>query len=212
MVGQSLLWMSTLMKKSFFPNNKIVIASHNAGKVREIRDLIIPFGFEIASAADYGCEEPDETETTFEGNALLKARFVAEHCQCAALADDSGLVVPALGGEPGVYSARWAGENRDFNVAMAKVSERLTPDMDTRAYFVCALALVCPDGTELTFTGMCHGRLQFPPKGTFGFGYDPIFVMDGQMRTFGEMPYEEKKLYSHRTEAFKKFKTFLESC
>ena len=212
MVRYSLLWMPAFMKNPLFPDNKIVIASHNAGKVREIRDLMLPFGFDVTSAADYGCAEPDETEATFEGNALLKARFMSKHCQSAALADDSGLVVPALNGDPGVYSARWAGENRDFNVAMTKVHERLTPDKDSRAYFVCALALVCPDGTEFTFTGTCHGRLQFPPKGAFGFGYDPIFVMDGETRTFGEMPYEEKKLYSHRTEAFKKFKAFLESC
>lgn len=189
-------------------NHKLVIASQNKGKIIEIADLLAPLGFVVSSAADYTAVEPEETEDTFEGNALIKARFVHNETQLAALADDSGLVIPALGGEPGVYSARWA-ENGDFGIAMAKVQARLTSDMDTSAYFVCALAFIDIDGKESVFTGTCHGHIQFPARGLSGFGYDPIFVPNGETRTFGEMPYIEKKQYSHRSHAFKQFQEFL---
>ena len=187
---------------------KIVIASHNKGKVVEIEPLLAPLGFIVSSAADYGLTEPEENEDTFEGNALIKARYVHNATQMASLADDSGLVIPALGGDPGVYSARWA-ENGDFSVAMQKVQERFLPGMDSSAYFVCVLAFMLADGTEMTFRGTCHGRIQFPAKGLSGFGYDPIFVPDGETRTFGEMPYSEKKKYSHRSHAFEQFQAFL---
>lgn len=189
-------------------NHKLVIASQNKGKIIEISDLLAPLGFIVSSAADYTSIEPEETEDTFEGNALIKARFVHGKTQFAALADDSGLVIPALGGEPGVYSERWA-ENGDFGIAMKKVQARLTPDMDPSAYFVCALAFIDINGSEFTFTGTCHGHIQFPSKGLSGFGYDPIFVPNGETRTFGEMPYVEKKHYSHRSHAFKQFQEFL---
>lgn len=189
-------------------NQKLVIASQNKGKIIEIADLLAPLGFIVSSAADYTSVEPEENEDTFEGNALIKARFVHGETGLAALADDSGLVIPALGGDPGVYSARWA-ENGDFGVAMKKVHERLTPDMDSSAYFVCALAFIDINGAEFTFTGTCYGHIQFPAKGLSGFGYDPIFVPNGETRTFGEMPYVEKKQYSHRSHAFKQFQEFL---
>ncbi|MES2253253.1 MAG: RdgB/HAM1 family non-canonical purine NTP pyrophosphatase [Pseudomonadota bacterium] len=195
-------------KNSKWFNQKLVIASHNKGKVVEIRELLSPLGFSVSSAADYDLAEPEETEDTFEGNALLKARFVYKATQLSVLADDSGLVIPALGGDPGVYSARWA-ENGDFNVAMEKVQSRLLPDMDPAAYFVCVLAFVDVNGTEALFKGTCHGHIQFPQKGTFGFGYCPIFVPDGETRTFGEMPYSDKQKYSHRSRAFEQFQQFL---
>ena len=187
---------------------KLIIASHNKGKVVEIADLLAPLGFIVSSAADYALAEPEETEDTFEGNALIKARFVHSHTKQAALADDSGLVIPALGGEPGVYSARWA-ENGDFKIAMAKVQSRLQTVMDHSAYFVCALAFINTDGTEFVFTGTCHGHIEFPAKGLTGFGYDPIFVPNGETRTFGEMLYTDKKKYSHRSRAFEQFQQFL---
>lgn len=189
-------------------NQKLVIASQNKGKVVEINDLLAPLGFIVSSASEYTDVEPEENAGTFEGNALIKARFVHQTTKLAALADDSGLVIPALGGEPGVYSARWA-ENGDFSIAMAKVQKRLTPDMDHSAYFVCALAFIDIDGKESVFTGTCHGHIQFPAKGLSGFGYDPIFIPNGETRTFGEMPYSEKKKYSHRSQAFKQFQEFL---
>lgn len=198
------------MNEKLFPQKQLVIASHNAGKVQEIRELLLPLGLNISSAFDHSIVEPEETETTFEGNALLKARAVCRQTHLSSLADDSGLVITALGGDPGVYSARWAGETRDFNIAIEKIKEKLNKQCDVKAYFVCVLALVCPDGTEVTFRGTCHGHLQFPSRGNFGFGYDPIFVLDGQTKTFGEMHPEEKKQYSHRTHAFKKFLDFLE--
>ena len=189
-------------------NQKLVIASQNKGKIIEIADLLAPLGFIVSSAADYTSVEPEENEDTFEGNALIKARFVHNETRLAALADDSGLVIPALGGEPGVYSARWA-ENGDFGIAMAKVEARLTSNMDPSAYFVCALAFIDATGKESVFTGTCHGHIQFPAKGLSGFGYDPIFIPNGETRTFGEMPYLDKKQYSHRSHAFKQFQEFL---
>jgi len=200
--------MRTDDKTSKWLNQKLVIASHNKGKVLEIRELLSPLGFSVSSAAEYDLADPEETEDTFEGNALLKARFVQSATHLAALADDSGLVIPALGGDPGVYSARWA-ENGDFKCAMEKVQSRLLPDMDHSAYFVCVLAFLDVDRTEATFKGTCHGRVQFPQKGTFGFGYCPIFVPDGETRTFGEMPYSDKQKYSHRSRAFEQFQQFL---
>ena len=189
-------------------SGRLVVASHNAGKVREIGDLIRPFGIEAASAADLGLPEPEETADSFEGNARLKARAAAGGAGLPALADDSGLAVEALGGEPGIYAARWAEtpEGRDFGVAMQKVWERLeearAPE-PRRAAFVCALSLAWPDGYDETFVGRCEGRIVSPPRGTKGFGYDPIFVPDGHDITFGEMEPADKHAISHRADAFR---------
>ncbi|MEL7490580.1 MAG: RdgB/HAM1 family non-canonical purine NTP pyrophosphatase [Pseudomonadota bacterium] len=190
---------------------KLVIASHNAGKVREIGDLVRPYEIEAVSAAALNLAEPEETESTFVGNAALKARAAAHDSGLPALADDSGLCVSALDGAPGIYSARWAGEPRDFGVAMDKVRGALD-ELDTedfRAHFVCALCLAWPDGHEETFEGAVHGNLQFPPRGHLGFGYDPIFVPVGDTRTFSEIEPEEKHRISHRARAFKRL---VEAC
>jgi XTP/dITP diphosphohydrolase len=185
---------------------RLVIASHNAGKVREIAELMRPHGIAVVSAAELGLAEPEETGETFAENALLKARAAASASGLPALADDSGLVVPALGGEPGVHSARWAGPDRDFGRAMAEVERRLEAlgTADRRAHFVCALALAWPDGHAEIFEGAVHGRLVWPPRGTRGFGYDPMFQPDGHDLTFGEMDPEAKHAISHRAKAFEK--------
>jgi len=182
----------------------IVIASHNAGKVREIGELLAPMGVKAVSAAELGLPEPEETEESFAGNALLKARAAAEAADMPALADDSGLTVRALDGEPGINSARWAGPKRDFAVAMTKVNRALGDAADRRAAFVCALAVARPDGAEAVFEGTVAGHLTWPPRGGRGFGYDPIFVPDGHTLTFGEMAPVAKHAMSHRADAFAK--------
>ena len=187
-----------------FEGENIVIASHNPGKVEEIAALLAPFGTETVAAADLGLGEPEETGKTFAANAALKARAAAEASGLAALADDSGLQVAALNGCPGIYSARWAGPEKDFQVAMRKVEAAL-PGKDGRgAAFTCALALAWPDGHLEAFEGHVHGRLVWPPRGDKGFGYDPIFVPDGYRTTFGEMAPEDKHRISHRADAFRK--------
>jgi len=183
---------------------RIVIASHNAGKVREIGDLLQPLGVTAVSAGDLGLPEPEETETTFTGNALLKARAAANAAGLPALADDSGLSVDALGGDPGIYSARWAGPDKDFRVAMEKVNDALGDTPDRAAAFICALAVAQPNGAEAVFEGTVRGRLTWPPRGDRGFGYDPIFVPDGFDITFGEMEPDQKHAMSHRADAFAK--------
>ena len=187
-----------------FTESKLVIASHNRGKVREIGDLLAPFGVTTASAGDLGLPEPDETGTTFVDNALLKARAAAERSDLPALADDSGLAVRALDGAPGIYSARWAGPDGDFDAAMARVERELGDNDDRSAYFVCALALCWPDGHTEVFEGTVDGTLAWPPRGTRGFGYDPVFVADGHDVTFGEMDPDAKHAISHRADAFRK--------
>lgn len=185
-------------------SGRLVVASHNSGKVREIAALLAPLGVEAVSAASLGLPEPEETETTFAGNAALKARAAANASGLPALADDSGLEVFALGGAPGVYSARWAGSGKDFAVAMERVWTELRArgGDDPSARFVCALALAEPTGTTQVFEGEARGRVVWPPRGTRGFGYDPIFQPDGHDRTFGEMSHEEKLPLTHRTRAF----------
>ncbi len=196
----------------------LVVASHNRGKVREIFDLLSPFGLKVKSASELGLPEPEETGTTFEANAVLKARAAADASELLSLADDSGLAVDALGGEPGVYSARWAGEARDFSAAMQKIEDRLqaagaTSPERRRAQFVCVLALAFPDGGIATFPGRVDGAIVWPPRGNRGFGYDPIFLPDGHSRSFGEMSAEEKHGWrpgdehalSHRARAFQLF-------
>ena len=184
----------------------LVVASHNQGKVREIKDLLAPFGIVTKGAAGLGLPEPEETETTFAGNAALKARAAAKASGLPALADDSGLAVTALGGAPGIYSARWAGETKDFSFAMQRVERELKEKgaQDFSAKFVCALALAEPGKKPEIFEGEVHGRLLFPPRGTRGFGYDPIFVADGMSETFGEIEPARKHAMSHRARAFAK--------
>lgn len=193
---------------------KLVIASHNAGKVREIRALLEPFGIEPVSAGDLGLPEPEETGTTFAENALLKAHAAAQGSGLPALADDSGLCVAALGDAPGVYTADWAekqpfegGPGRDWYMAMGKVEGLLAeqgPDVDRSARFVCTLALAWPDGHAELFEGRAEGRLTWPPRGALGFGYDPVFVPVGNILTYAEIDPAEKHAISHRADAFAK--------
>jgi XTP/dITP diphosphohydrolase len=187
-----------------FAGGRLVLASHNPGKLREIEELLAPFGAEIVSAGALGLPEPEETGTTFEANAALKARLAAEGARLPALADDSGLVVPALGGDPGIYSARWAGPTKDFSMAMRRVEERLAGIADRRASFVAVLALAWPDGHVESFRGEVHGTLVWPPRGEKGFGYDPMFLAEGETLTFGEMAPAKKHAMSHRAVAFRK--------
>ncbi len=187
-----------------FTGGKLVIASHNPGKVGEIADLLAPFGAEVISAGDLGLPEPVEDGLTFIANAEIKARAAAEASGLPALADDSGLAVHALDGAPGIYSARWAGPGKDFHAAMRKVEEQLENKADRSAHFACALSLCWPDGHLETFEGQVHGSLVWPPRGDRGFGYDPAFVADGLDLTFAEMDPEAKHAISHRAVAFKK--------
>ena len=184
---------------------KLVIASHNPGKVREIAALLEGRGLEIVSASDLDLPEPEETGTTFVMNAELKARAAADLSGIPALADDSGLCVEALGGDPGIFSARWAGESKDFAVAMALVEDKLAAidDAPRDAHFVCALALAWPDGHVEWFEGRVDGTLVWPPRGDRGFGYDPAFLADGERETFGEMDQTRKHAISHRADAFR---------
>ena len=187
-----------------FRERRLVIATHNRGKLAEIDDLLRPFHIEVVGAGTLGLPEPEETGDGFEANASLKAHAAAEAGGLPALADDSGLVIPALGGEPGIYSARWAGPQRDFSLAMRTVEDRLRGKVDRRAYFVAALALAWPDGHAEVFRGEAHGVLIWPPRGDKGFGYDPMFQPDGDTRTYGEIEPAEKHRISHRAAAFRK--------
>ena len=185
--------------------SKLVVASHNAGKVREIGALLEPFGIETVSAGDLGLPEPEETGLTFQANAELKARAAAEASGLLALADDSGLAVTALNGDPGIYSARWAGPSKDFSLAMEKVEQALkeTGSDDRSAAFICGLALATPDGNMDYFEGRVEGTLVWPPRGDKGFGYDPVFVANGYDITFAQMEPEAKHAISHRADAFR---------
>jgi XTP/dITP diphosphohydrolase len=185
----------------------LVIASHNEGKVREIRELLSPYGLIVKSAAELSLSEPEETGTTFAENAALKAEAAASSSGSMALADDSGLAVEALDGAPGIYSARWAGAEKDFYAAMRRIEQELSKhnEQQRSAKFVCALALAGPDGELEVYEGEVHGHLEFPPRGQNGFGYDPIFVPEGLTQTFGEMDPAQKHAMSHRARAFEKF-------
>ncbi len=185
---------------------RLVIASHNAGKVREFGELLAPFDIVVAAAAELGLAEPKETGSSFEENACLKALASARGAGLPALADDSGLVVPALDGAPGIFSGRWAGEERDFNLAMAAVNRELEarPGADRTAHFAAALTLAWPDGHCETFMGRVDGSLVWPPRGERGFGYDPMFVAAGHELTFGELEPGHKHAISHRADAFAK--------
>jgi XTP/dITP diphosphohydrolase len=189
---------------------KLVAATHNPGKAREIAALL-EGRFELVAASEVGVPEPDETESTFSGNALLKARHAAERSGLIAIADDSGLSVAALDGAPGIYSARWAGPDRDFGFAMAKVEERIeeSGSDDRQAWFTSALAVAWPNGPAVVVEGRVDGTLTFPARGDRGFGYDPIFVPEGGTKTFGEMEPAAKDAISHRALAFAKLKAAL---
>jgi XTP/dITP diphosphohydrolase len=187
-----------------FTGDRLVIASHNQGKIEEIAALLAPFAIGVVSAAALRLPEPEETGDSFEANAALKAHAAAEASGIPALADDSGLVVPALGGAPGIYSARWAGPSKDFRHAMARVQRELG-DKDRSASFVAVLALAWHGGHAELFRGEVTGHLVWPPRGERGFGYDPMFVPDGgRVLTFGEMDPAEKHQISHRARAFAK--------
>jgi XTP/dITP diphosphohydrolase len=186
-----------------FLYDRLVIASHNPGKVDEIVALLAPFDAAVVAAASLGIPEPEETGNTFEANAALKARAAVEAAGLPALADDSGLVVPALGGAPGIYSARWAGPAKNFRVAMERVNRELG-DGDRSASFVAVLALAWPDGHVEVFRGEVSGTLTWPPRGDRGFGYDPMFIPVGGALTFGELDPAEKHRISHRARAFAK--------
>ncbi len=185
-------------------NQKLIIASHNQGKVKEIGDLLDPFGLDVISAGALNLPEPEETGTSYIANAELKALAASQAANLPALADDSGLSVTALGGAPGIYSARWAGETKDFNYAMKRVADALllSGTNDRSAEFVCALSLAWPDGHIVSFEGRVGGTIAWPARGDKGFGYDPIFVPTGHTITFGEMAPEKKHAMSHRAVAF----------
>jgi XTP/dITP diphosphohydrolase len=186
-----------------FTGNRLVVASHNQGKIEEITALLAPFAIDTISAGALGIAEPEETGDSFEANASLKAKASASASGLPAIADDSGLVVPGLGGAPGIYSARWAGQAKDFGAAMQCVQRELG-DRDRSATFVAVLALAWPDGGMELFRGEVPGSLVWPPRGERGFGYDPMFVPQGGSETFGEMEPAEKHKISHRACAFAK--------
>ncbi len=190
----------------------LLIATHNQGKVVEFQDMFKGMGIEIKSAADFKLPEPEETEETFTGNALLKARAACKATGLPALADDSGLCVEGLAGAPGIYSARWGEtpQGRDFNMAMARVNDELGGIKgDEAAYFIAVLALVYPDGREETFEGKFEGHLTWPMRGDQGHGYDPIFVPQDMTHTAAEMEPSKKNEISHRAKAVEKFITYM---
>lgn len=197
------------MVRPLAPGDKLVIASHNQGKVVEFRDLLAPMHIALVSSGELGLPEPEETGDSFTANALLKAEATAKATGLPSLADDSGIEIDALDGDPGIYSARWAGENRDFGAAMQRVERQLAAEGSLvpapRANFTCVLCLATPDGESQCFEGKVFGHLTFPPRGQNGFGYDPIFVADGHLFTFGEMAPADKHRISHRARAFEAF-------
>lgn len=186
----------------------LILATHNAGKLEEIKTLLSPYGLHINSSGNLNIDEPEETDDTFEGNALLKAHYTAKKTNHISLADDSGLVVPVLDGMPGIYSARWAGPDRNFAAARQKVHNQLG-NKPRDAYFVCVLAVAWPDGSSKIFKGESHGTLTWPARGDNGFGYDCMFIPLNDTRTYGEMTKVEKAQTSHRVKAFKVFEQAL---
>ena len=194
-----------------FPDKKLLIATHNQGKWREINALLYEVSITGLKPEDYNLEAPEENGRTFKDNAVIKARHAANSSGCVSLADDSGLCVCALGDAPGVYSARYAGKEGDFTMAMEKIEAALQRGRHTNreAYFVCALALAWPEGTTRTFEGRVDGVVTWPARGKLGFGYDPIFIPHGHSKTFGEMPPDKKHAISHRAKAFEKLQNYL---
>ena len=197
------------MGRALQPGSRVVMATHNPGKLKEIAALLAPHSVSVVSAGELGLPEPDETEPDFVGNARLKALSAATGSGLPALADDSGFCVAALGGAPGVVSARWAGPNKDFAAAMQRVKREMGAATDPRAWFISVLALAWPDGHVETFEGRIDGEVVWPPRGGKGFGYDPMFVPEGSQETYGEMAPAEKQATSHRARAFAKL---LEAC
>lgn len=202
--------METHMTRRLPRGARLVVASHNGGKVREILDLVAPHGLSVVSAADLGLPEPEETGSTFAENAHLKAAAAARAADLPALSDDSGLEVEALGGAPGIFSARWADRARNFAPAMQRVADALKQrgawqHEGPRANFTAVLCLAWPDGEAALFEGKVYGHLVWPPRGSKGFGYDPMFVADGHALTFGEMEPDAKHAISHRARAFREF-------
>jgi len=199
------------MTRRLARDTRLVVASHNPGKVREIVELVAPHGLDVVSAAELGLPEPEETGSTFSDNARLKAVAAAQGSGLPALADDSGLEIEALQGAPGIRSARWAGPTKDFSIAMQRVADEIrgrggwTPAEPPRANFTAALCLAWPDGATAVFEGKVYGHLVWPPRGSGGFGYDPMFVADGESLTFGEMEPDAKHAISHRARAFTLF-------
>ena len=187
-----------------FEGGRLVIASHNKNKAHEIADLLAPYGTDVVSAGELNLPEPEETGSSFADNAIIKAQASARVATLPALADDSGLVVHALDGQPGIYSARWATPDGDFGPAIEKVHDMLENESDKSAHFLCALALCWPDGHYEVFEGRIDGTIIWPPRGDLGFGYDPIFLPEGRSITFGETPLEKKHAVSHRARAFAK--------
>jgi XTP/dITP diphosphohydrolase len=188
----------------------ILLATHNKGKIREIEAMLAPFNISLLNTESHTLPEPEETGSTFEENALIKAMATHElYPETLVVADDSGLVIPALNGNPGIYSARWAGPHKDFTVAIKRIEEELSPIKETPAFFVCALGIVFPGGKSHTLRGECHGRVIFPPRGGNTMGYDPIFIKNGMDKTLGEISGEEKNMISHRYEAIKQLAAYL---
>ena len=189
------------MRRQLQPG-RLVLATHNAGKVVELAELLAPHGLDVVAAGDLGLSEPDETGLTFIANAELKALAAATAAGLPAIADDSGLCVDSLGGAPGLFSARWAGADKNFSIAMQRVRAEMPATAPDTAHFICALSLAWPDGHTESVEGRVDGRIVWPPRGANGFGYDPMFVMDGHSRTYGEMPRAEKEADNHRARAF----------
>ena len=190
------------MSRRLARGERIIIATHNPGKLREIAALLAPFGLTATSAGELGLPEPDETAPDFAGNARIKAVAAATVAGLPALADDSGFCAAALGGAPGIYSARWAGPGKDFAPAMERVNQEIGTNPDRRCWFIAALCLAWPDGHTETFLGRIDGTAAWPPRGANGFGYDPIFVPNGASQTFGEIEHDAKEAISHRARAF----------
>jgi XTP/dITP diphosphohydrolase len=190
------------MPRKLSQGEKLVLASHNQGKLREITALLQPFGIDVVPAGDLGLPEPIEDAPDFAGNARIKALASAVASGLPALSDDSGFCVAALNGDPGVLSARWAGPSKDFAAAMAEVNRRIGGNPDRRAWFIAALCLAWPDGHTETFVGRIDGTAVWPPRGGSGFGYDPMFVPAGARESFGEMDRDQKHAVSHRARAF----------
>jgi XTP/dITP diphosphohydrolase len=195
------------MPRRLARGTRLVLASHNEGKLRELIAMLSPHGIEVLSAASLALSEPAETEPDFAGNARIKALAATHASKLPALADDSGFCVAALNGAPGVHSARWAGPTKDFSVAMARVHAEAADAPDRRAWFVSVLCLAWPDGDCETFAGRVDGEYVWPPRGAHGFGYDPMFIPAGGRATFGEMEQREKAATSHRARAFAKLLT-----
>ena len=194
------------MKKKI-DNEKIIIASHNEGKVSEIKDLLKNYNLNIISSSELGIDEPEENGSSFEENALIKSSTTSKLSKTVSISDDSGLCVNSLNGDPGIYSARWAGPDKDFLYAANEINKSLIEkeSKDLSAYFICVLAVSWPDGDYKTFKGRVDGTLTFPPRGNNGFGYDPIFIPKGHEKTFGEMEAKYKHSISHRNKAFELF-------